>query len=75
MSIADPLTARFARLIASRNLGSRGLRIRAWAWLAAHTDDLQEQMRCLEAVVALDPSLDWAQAALTRLWYRTRREG
>jgi hypothetical protein len=24
--------------------------------------------------VALDPSLDWAQAALTRVWYRWRRE-
>ena len=24
--------------------------------------------------VALDPSLDWAQAALIRVWYRWRRE-
>ena len=74
MSIVNLLIAWFARLIASRNLGSRRLRIRAWAWLAAHTDDLEEQMRCLKAVVALDPDLVWAQAALTRLWYRWRRE-
>ena len=48
--------------------------VRAWAWLAAETDDLAEQMRGLEAIVALDPGLDWAQAALTRAWYRWRRE-
>jgi len=28
----------------------------------------------LKAIVTLDPSLDWAQAALTRVWYRWRRE-
>ena len=33
----------------------------------AETDDLAEQMRCLKAIVALDPDLDWAQAALTRV--------
>jgi hypothetical protein len=30
---------------------------------------LAEQKRCLEAIMALDPTLDWAQAALTR-WRR-----
>jgi hypothetical protein len=46
---------------------------RAWAWLAAETDDLTETKHCLEAMVALDPSLDWAQAALTRVWHRWLR--
>lgn len=53
--------------------GTAILQIRAWAWLAAQTDDLAEQKRCLEVIVALDPGLDWAQAALTRVWYRWRR--
>ena len=43
--------------------------------MATETDDLAEQMRCLKAIVALDPNLDWAQAALTRVWYHWRREG
>ena len=62
------------RLITRHRLGPRSLQIRAWAWLAASTDDLEEKMRCLKAIVALDPSLDWAQAALTRVWYRWRQE-
>lgn len=45
---------------------SHALVARAWAWLAAEADDLAEQKRYLEAIVALDPTLDWAQAALTR---------
>jgi hypothetical protein len=58
-----------AHLVTRYRLGPVALQIRAWAWLAAEADDLPEQMRCLEAIVALDPSLDWAQAALTR-WRR-----
>jgi hypothetical protein len=55
-------------------LGPAALQIRASAWLAAAADDLAEKKRGLEAIVALNPSLDWAQAALTRVWYRWRRE-
>ena len=62
-----------ARLITRHRLGSRSLQVRAWAWLAEETEDLAEKMRCLKAIVALDPSLDWAQAALTRVWYRWRQ--
>ena len=36
------------------------LRVRAWAWLAAETNDLAEKVRCLEEIVALDPDLEWA---------------
>ena len=68
------LTTRAARFVADRGIGSRSLQIRAWARLARQAGDLEEQMRCLKAIVALDPSLDWAQAALTRVWYRWRRE-
>ena len=60
--------------IPSCGIGPHGLQTRAWAWLAAETDDLAEQKRCLEAIVSLDPTLDWAQAVLTRVWYRWRRE-
>ncbi len=63
-----------ARLITRRRLGPRTLQIRAWTWLAREADNLTEQKECLEAIVALDPDLDWAQAALTRVWYRWRRE-
>lgn len=63
-----------ARLVTRYRLEPVAVQIRAWAWLAAETDDLAEKERCLEAVLALDPSLDWAQAALTRVWYYWRRE-
>ena len=63
-----------ARLITRHHIGPRVLQIRAWAWLAAETDDLAEKKRYLEAIMALDPTLDWAQTALTRMWYQWRRE-
>jgi hypothetical protein len=65
----DSIRTLSARFITRHGVGPRVMQIRAWAWLAAETDDLAEQKRCLEAIVALDPSLDWAQAALTRVWY------
>ena len=74
----EPVIDRFrtlsARFITRYRIGPRTWQIRAWAWLAAQTNDLEEKMRCLKAIVALDPDLDWAQAALTRVWYRWRRE-
>jgi len=57
-----------ARFITQHSVRPRALQIRAWAWLAAETEDLAGQKRSLEAIVALDPSLDWVQAALTRVW-------
>ena len=59
-----------ARLITRHRLGPRSLQVRAWAWLAANTDDLAEKVRCLEAIVALDPDLEWAKAALLSIRYR-----
>jgi hypothetical protein len=38
--------------------------VRAWAWLCAHTDDLDEKQRCLTAIFDLDPEPEWAQLAL-----------
>ena len=70
----NQLRALSARLVTRYGIGPPSLQIRAWAWLAAQTDDLAEQMRCLEAIVALDPTLDWAQAVLTRVRYQWRRE-
>jgi hypothetical protein len=72
--VLDKLRTFSARIITRHGIGPRSLQIRAWAWSVAETDDLAEQKRCLEAIVALDPSLDWAQAALTRVWYHWRRE-
>ena len=59
-----------ARFVTRHSIGSRSLQIRARACLAAGTDDLGEKMRCVKAIVVLDPGLEWAQAALTRVWYR-----
>jgi hypothetical protein len=72
--IVRSLRTHIARLITRRGIGPRSWQIRAWAQLLSETEDLEEQMRCLKAIVALDPNLDWAQAALTRVWYRWRRE-
>lgn len=72
--IVRSLRTHIARLITRHGIGPRTWQIRAWAQLLSETDDLVEQMRCLKAIVALDPKLDWAQAALTRVWYRWRRE-
>ena len=46
------------------------LRIRAWAWLAEELENLAEKVRCLEAIVALDPDLEWARTALQDMRYR-----
>ena len=51
-----------ARLITRHRLGPRtclGVHVRAWAWLAAKTGNLAEKERCLEAILALDPDLEW----------------
>ena len=63
------------RFITRHHIGPRALQIRAWACLAADTDDLAEKKRCPEAIVALDPTLDWAQTALaTRYIVGARRK-
>jgi len=72
--VIDRLITFVARFVTDRGIGPRSLQIRAWTRLARQSGDLEEQMRCLKAIVALDPSLDWAQDALTRVWYRWRRE-
>lgn len=72
--VIDRLRTASARFMTSHRLGPVALQVRAWSWLAAETDHQAAHLRCLEAIVALDPSLDWAQAALTRAWYRRRGE-
>lgn len=49
----------------------RLLVIRAWFWLAAQTNDLEEKRRCLEAVLQLDP--DNEPAPLELLLFDQRR--
>ena len=36
-------------------------------------DDLEEKMRYLEAIVALDPGLEWAQTAVEDIRYQQVR--
>ena len=52
------------RFFTHHNIGPVILRIRAWAWLAAETDDLAEKERCLEAILELEPDAEWARVAL-----------
>jgi hypothetical protein len=48
----------------------RALVVRAWAWLCANTNDLDEKHRCLTAILELQPDLEWAQLALRQVRYR-----
>ena len=52
-----------ARLITRWLRRPHALVVRAWAWLCAHTDNLDEKQRCLTATLALDPEPEWAQLA------------
>lgn len=45
--------------------------VRAWAWLCANTDDLDEKRRCLEAILELAPDLEETRMALES-WYGTK---
>lgn len=60
----DHLRTLLAQLIVYHLLGPRSLLVAAWGWLAADTDDLDEKRRCLEAILELEPYLEWAQTAL-----------
>ena len=63
-NVIDPFHIPSARFTTTRWLRHpRALVIRAWAWLCAHTDDLDEKLRCLTAILELEPELEWAQSA------------
>ena len=65
-----------ARLITRHRLGPRtrpGVQVRAWAWLVAEAGSLVEKERCLEAILALEPGLEWAQMALRDIRYWRER--
>ena len=64
------LRALSARLITRWRIGPPILQVRAWAWLCANTEDLHEKRRCLEAILDLDPDLEWACEALLRVRHR-----
>jgi len=48
--------------------------IRAWFWLAAESDDVEEERRCVEALPELDPEHQATQAGLVLLHHRQVRE-
>ena len=66
----DHIRTLSARLITRFLPGPRALLVRAWAWLAAETDDLAEKERCLEAIVDLEPDAEWARMALRDVKHR-----
>jgi hypothetical protein len=49
----DWLRTLSARFFTRWHVGPRVSRVRAWAWLAAQTDDLREKIRCLQTIVNL----------------------
>jgi hypothetical protein len=51
--------------------------VRAWFWLAAHTDDLAWKWRCPEANIDLEPDNEPAGVALQRLlrWQERADQG
>jgi hypothetical protein len=61
-----------ARLIARRLRRPRALVVRAWFWLAASTDDLNEKRRYFEAILRLEP-LNWS-ARYELLWIKHQQE-
>jgi len=53
-----------ARFVVHQLHRPRPLVIRAWLWLAAKADELEEKRRCLNAVLQLDPENEPATLAL-----------
>ena len=47
-----------------------GRGIKAWLWLAADTDDVEEKWRCLQAVLELNPEHQSARALSALLFQR-----
>ena len=68
--VIDRLRTLSARPITRWLRRPRALVVRAWAWLCAHTNDLDEKQRCLTAILELDPELEWAQLALYQVRQR-----
>ena len=61
-----------ARCITRYLPGPRVLLVRAWAWLAAETDDLADKERCLEVILHLESDAEWARVALRGVRHRRR---
>lgn len=61
-----------ARFIVRYLSGPRSLLVAAWGWLAAETDDLDKKPIYLEAILALEPENEQAQAAL--LWVQQQQQ-
>ena len=70
----DTLRTLRAKFIVQHLTSPRPLVIRAWFWLAAEADDLEEKRRCLEQVLELNPESQSARAALALLHQRETKE-
>lgn len=64
MHVVNDLRTVLARLIPHHLRHPRALAIRAWLWLAAESQDIEEKRRCLAAVLELDPENEPASLAL-----------
>ena len=72
--MVDTFRTLLARLIVRYLTRPRPLVIRAWFWLAAQTDELEEKRRCLEAVLELNPESQSAHGGLALLHQGEVRE-
>ena len=73
MRTRDGFRTLSARLIVRHPRHPRPLVIRAWLWVAADTDDVEERWRCLQAVLELNPEHQAARAASALLFQRKIR--
>lgn len=63
----DNLRTIVARVVVHQLRRPRPLVVAAWLWLAAYADDVEEQRRCLNAVLQLDPDNETATLPLLLL--------
>jgi hypothetical protein len=66
LAVVDRLHTSPAQFIVRHLRDPRSLLRAAWGWLAAETDNLNEERRCLEAILELDPAKE--RAAMALLW-------
>jgi len=62
--MVDAFRALLAKLIPRHLRRPRPLVIRAWLWLAAEADELEEKRHCLNAILELDPENEPASLVL-----------
>jgi len=66
------LRTQLAKLIVTHVMRPKFAVVQAWLWLAAEAQDMEDKRRCLNAVLALDPSNEPASLGVLVLDHRRR---